>query len=201
MAGHWVLVPGIGVRIPVPEHYKNHLHMPCGNGGGGGIIEGMRMSKKDWPKLIIALALPFLAGWIGSIATMPTIPGWYASLDKPALNPPSWIFGPVWTTLYVLMGIAAFLVWRKGWENRKVKLALSVFGLQLLLNSAWSVLFFGLKNPGGAFVDIIFMWVAIAATIVLFGKISKTAAWLLVPYILWVSFAAYLNYSIWMLQG
>ena len=151
-------------------------------------------------KLIIAIAISELAGIIGSIFTVSTIPNWYATLAKPALNPPAWIFGPVWTTLHALMGIAAFLIWKKGWDRKDVRMALAVFGLQLILNAIWSIIFFGLRSPLWALVDIAAMWLAIVWTMVLFYKISKPAMWLLVPYILWVSFASYLNYSIWILN-
>ncbi len=148
-------------------------------------------------KLIIAIVVSELAGIIGSVFTISAIPNWYAGLVKPALNPPSWVFGPVWTTLYALMGIAAFLVWRNGWERKEVKTALSIFGLQLFLNAIWSIIFFGLHSPGWALVDIVALWFAIVWTIAVFYKISKPAAYLLLPYILWVSFASYLNYAIW----
>jgi len=151
-------------------------------------------------KLIVALVISQLAGIIGAIFTTPAIDGWYAGIVKPALNPPSWIFGPVWTTLFVLMGIAAFLVWKQGLERRDVRIALGIFVGQLVLNTLWSIIFFSLQSPGGAFIEIIFLWLAILATIVTFAKISRPAAWLLVPYILWVSFASYLNYAIWMLN-
>jgi benzodiazapine receptor len=148
-----------------------------------------------------SIAIAESAGIIGSIFTASAIPQWYATLAKPALNPPSWIFGPVWTTLYALMGIAAFLVWQKGISRADVKKALSVFGFQLVLNASWSIVFFGLQSPAWALVNIIAMWLAIVWTMILFYKISKPAMWLLVPYILWVSFASYLNYSIWMLNS
>lgn len=151
-------------------------------------------------KLVIAIVISELAGIIGSVFTAPSIAGWYATLAKPALNPPAWVFGPVWTTLFALMGIAAFLVWRKGLDRRDVKIALGIFIGQLVLNALWSIIFFGLHSPGGALIEIVILWLAILATIIAFYKISKPAAWLLVPYILWVSFAAYLNYSIWMLN-
>jgi len=150
-------------------------------------------------KLATAIVVCELAGGIGSIFTISAIPTWYATLAKPALNPPSWIFGPVWTTLYLLMGIAAFLVWNKGWDRKDVRKALGVFLFQLVLNAAWSVIFFGLHSPLWAFVDLVAMWLSIVWTMALFYKISKPAMWLLLPYILWVSFAWYLNYSIWML--
>lgn len=150
--------------------------------------------------LAFSLALPLLAGFVGSIFTTPSIQGWYAHIAKPALNPPSWIFGPVWTTLFVLMGISAFLVWKKGIEKRRVRVALGLFLIQLILNSLWSIIFFGLHNPGWAFVEIIALWIAILATIIAFARVSRPAAWLLVPYIMWVSFASYLNYQIYALN-
>ena len=159
-----------------------------------------RFSSSDWFKLVIAVVVAEFAGIIGSVFTISAIPTWYAMLAKPALNPPSWIFGPVWTMLYILMGIAAFLVWRKGWNSKGVKTALSLFGLQLVLNALWSIIFFGLHNPAWALVDIIAMWIVIVATIAVFARISRSAAWLLAPYIAWVSFALYLNYAIWRLN-
>jgi len=151
-------------------------------------------------KLLIAICISELAGVIGSLFTVSSIPNWYSTLAKPALNPPGWVFGPVWTTLYALMGIAAWLVWKSGWGRKEVKVALGVFGIQLFLNAAWSIIFFGLKSPGWALIDIVLLWLAIIWTIVVFYKISKPAAYLLLPYLLWVSFASYLNYSIWMLN-
>lgn len=150
-------------------------------------------------KLIIALVVCQAAGIIGSLFTAPAIADWYADLSKPALNPPSWVFAPVWTVLFVLMGLAAFLIWKRGLDQKEVKLALGIFIAQLALNTLWSIIFFGLKNPGLAFIEIIILWLAILITIIVFGKISKAAAWLLVPYLLWVSFAVYLNFAIWQL--
>lgn len=158
------------------------------------------MNKGNWVKLITAVVGSELAGIIGSVFTVSSIPTWYAGLVRPELSPPNWIFGPVWTTLYALMGVATFLVWRKGLNRRDVKIALSLFLGQLFLNSLWSILFFGLQNPGAALVEIAFLWVAILATCIAFAKISKPAAWLLLPYLVWVSFAAYLNYAIWTLN-
>ncbi len=152
-------------------------------------------------KLIIAIVVSELAGIIGSVFTTPSIAGWYAGIVKPSLNPPAWVFGPVWTTLFALMGIAAFLIWKKGLDRRDVKIALGLFLGQLVLNTLWSIIFFGLHSPGGALIEIVFLWLAIIATIIAFYKISRPAAWLLVPYILWVSFAGYLNFSIWQLNS
>lgn len=158
------------------------------------------MQLRNIAQLIAAILIAESAGMIGSFFTAPAIEGWYASIIKPTLNPPAWVFGPVWTTLFALMGIAAFLVWKKGLHRGDVKIALGIFLLQLALNTLWSIIFFGLQSPGGALVEIVFLWLAIAATIIAFARISKPAAWLLVPYILWVSFAIYLNSSIWILH-
>lgn len=151
-------------------------------------------------KFVIAIAISECAGIAGSIFTTPSIAGWYAGVVKPAFNPPAWVFGPVWTVLYALMGIAAFLVWNTGLGRRGVKIALGIFVGQLLLNTLWSIIFFGLHSLGGALIEIILLWLSIFATIIVFARVSKPAAWLLVPYILWVSFAMYLNYSIYALN-
>jgi len=128
---------------------------------------------------------------VGSIFTTPAIPGWYATLQKPSFSPPNFLFAPVWTTLYILMGISLALI-----LNKKNKTAIIFFVVQLVLNSLWSILFFGLKSPKLAFVEIIFLWLAILITILKFFKISKLAGWLFVPYLLWVSFASVLNLTI-----
>lgn len=158
-------------------------------------------------KLIVAIVVSELAGFIGSVFTTPSIASWYTGIVKPALNPPAWVFGPVWTILYALMGISLFLVWNHLYlirTNKRIvviwKLGLVLFFVQLTLNALWSIIFFGLHSPGGALVDIILLWLAIVWTMIAFYKISRSAAYLLVPYILWVSFAMYLNYSIWALN-
>lgn len=162
------------------------------------------MKLTNRTKLVISLALPQAAGLIGSLFTATTIPTWYATLQRPALSPPNWIFGPVWTTLFVLMGIALYLVWKQWailpWSRTQKRLAMIIFGAQLALNTLWSIIFFGLRNPGAALIEIVFLWLAIAATMYVFAKVSKPAAWLLVPYLAWVSFASYLNYAIWTLN-
>lgn len=158
------------------------------------------MKNKNFLKLIIALIIPQLFAIIGSLFTTTSIGSWYSLIEKPAFNPPNWVFAPVWTILYLLMGIAAFLVWRQGLDKKEVRSALIIFLFQLTLNLFWSFLFFGLENPGIAFTEIISLWFAILATILAFFQISKVAAMLLIPYILWVSFAAFLNYSIWNLN-
>jgi translocator protein len=159
------------------------------------------MKKREIRELVLAVLFVEVAGIIGSLFTAPAIKGWYATLPKPSFNPPNWIFAPVWTTLFALMGIALFLVWRKRNKVHKWTAALVVFFVQLFLNIIWSVIFFGLHRPGVAFVELIILWLFILATIIIFAKISRPAAWLLVPYILWVSFAAVLNFSLWQLAS
>jgi translocator protein len=151
-------------------------------------------------KLIISILLPLLTGAIAGFFTTSGVNGWYANAFKPSFNPPNWIFAPVWTTLYILMGIALYLVWRAAAGKTVKQTALTFFAVQLLLNFFWSFLFFSLQQTGWALVEIMLMWVFILLTIIWFGKISSTAAWLLVPYICWVSFATVLNYSIWKLN-
>jgi translocator protein len=142
------------------------------------------------------LVLCFAAAAIGSL--FPIGP-WYESLVKPAWNPPNWLFGPVWTLLYILMAVAAWLVWRShGFKG--ATLPLTMFAVQLALNTGWSWLFFGLHQPGVAFAEIILLWAAILATIVLFWRVKRLAGVLLLPYLLWVSFAAVLNYTVWQLN-
>lgn len=164
------------------------------------------MKTKVGVKLLLTVIICNLAGIVGSFFTSPAIQsGWYAGIVKPVFNPPAWIFAPVWTILFVLMGISAGLVWIRLDTNNssarfRIKIALVLFAIQLILNTLWSIIFFGLHGISGAFVEIIFLWFAIGATIITFAKISRPAALLLVPYILWVSFAGYLNYSIWQLN-
>lgn len=159
-----------------------------------------RTRVRDIVEAVVAVLICQGAGLIGSVATFPSIPTWYASLEKPFFNPPNWLFGPVWTTLYTLMGISAFLVWRKGIRDRQVKAALGIFVAQLILNSLWSIVFFGLHSLLGGLIVILPLWVAILLSIVTFYRISKTAGVLLIPYILWVSFATLLNFSLWQLN-
>ncbi|MBP6022090.1 TspO/MBR family protein [Ferruginibacter sp.] len=152
-------------------------------------------------KLFISILIPLLVGGIAGYFTSSGVEGWYATANKPWFNPPNWIFAPVWTTLYVMMGIAFYLVWRTETISSSVKqTAVILFVIQLTLNFFWSLIFFKLQQPGWAFAEIIVMWLAILFTILWFGKISSTAAWLLVPYICWVSFASVLNYAIWKLN-
>jgi len=147
--------------------------------------------------LIISILICQAAGIIGFIFTIPSIPAWYAKLIKSGINPPNWMFASIWITLFLLMGVALYIGWDKGKDNKNFKPALLAFGLQLALNALWSFLFFGLKSPLLALLEIILLWIAILVTISNFQKISKTAAILLLPYIFWVTFAAILNFFIW----
>ena len=150
-------------------------------------------------KLIISLLIPQLAGGIGGIFTASSVGGWYKTLNRGSLNPPGWVFGPVWTALFLLMGYALYIVWTS--ENVKdKKKAYWIFGIQLALNTFWSIIFFGFQNPGLAFFEIWILWAAILANIIVFYRINRWAGYLLLPYLGWVSFAIYLNYSIWRLN-
>ncbi len=150
-------------------------------------------------KFLFSLVIPLSAGGIGSLFTTPAIPNWYETLRKPKFNPPGWVFGPAWTILYILIGISFYLVWSKtGFEKNKK--ALASFIIQLILNATWSILFFGLQNPFIALIEILLLWLAILLTIISFYQINKTAGLLLLPYLLWVTFATILNFSIWQLN-
>lgn len=155
------------------------------------------MKKKDFIKLSISIFVVAVAGAIGSVVTSSSVATWYASLPKPSFNPPAWVFAPVWTILFLLMAIAAYLVWKKGWKRREVRVALGFYLAQLILNVLWSVLFFGYHNLAAAYVEVIILWFAIFLTVEFFRDISKVAARLLLPYLLWVAFAAFLNFSLW----
>lgn len=151
-------------------------------------------------KLFISILIPLLVGMVSGLFTSSGVTGWYAAASKPWFNPPNWIFAPVWTLLYVLMGIALYLVWKTEADKTVKQTAIILFAAQLTLNFFWSFIFFKLQQPGWAFAEIILMWGMILFTLLWFGRISSTAAWLLIPYICWVSFAAVLNYSIWKLN-
>ena len=174
-------------------------------------------------RLVVSIIICELAGVIGSFFTVSQISGWYGALNKPAFNPPAWIFAPVWTTIFILMGVSLYLVWTNKWlpvnkinlKNKKPWNKLSVkflsgswkqlniiliFAIQLVLNILWSLIFFGAHSAGVAFFELIMLWFAIIFTIVNFYRVSKLAAWLMLPYILWVSFAGFLNFFIWVLN-
>ncbi|OGZ78235.1 MAG: hypothetical protein A2358_04185 [Candidatus Staskawiczbacteria bacterium RIFOXYB1_FULL_37_44] len=181
---------------------------------------------KNTVKFLVSIIICEAAGAVGSIFTAPEIKEWYATLAKPAINPPNWIFGPVWTTLFILMGISLYLVWSKNfkvvpasakamawrgnpWNKYSQKFysgswqkanVIIIFSLQLFLNILWSVIFFGFHQTGIAFFELLMLWFAILYVIVNFYRISKPSAYLLIPYLLWVSFAGFLNLSIWLLN-
>jgi tryptophan-rich sensory protein len=156
--------------------------------------------RRDWLVLVAFVLVCFGAGAVGSWFTTPALDGWYANLRKPAWNPPNWVFAPVWSALYLLMAVAAWLVWRRA-GFRAPRGALSLFFAQLILNVTWSVLFFGLRSPIAALGGIAMLWVAIVATIVAFSRTSPTASWIMAPYLAWVTFASALNLAIWRLTG
>ena len=157
-------------------------------------------NASQWLGLVIAVAVCFAAAAVGSHYTTPAIPTWYASLQKPAWNPPNWAFGPVWTLLYMMMAVAVWLVWRERGFAGAAALAIALFAIQLILNSLWSIIFFGWRRPGLALAEIFFLWAAIFATMLSFWRISHAAGWLMWPYLLWVTFAGFLNLSIWKLN-
>ena len=152
-------------------------------------------------KLAACIAVCLLAGVIGAVFTSGAVPTWYAGLKRPPITPPAWVFGPVWTTLYVLVGIAVFLVWRKGWGEPGVKLAMVLFAVQLGLNAAWSPAFFGMRSTLAGLVVVLPLWAAIVATVAACSRVSTSAALLLIPYLLWASYAAVLNAWFWALNG
>ena len=149
--------------------------------------------------LAVALIACYGAAAVGGILTSSSVSTWYQTLQKPSFNPPSWVFGPVWTVLYGMMAVAVWLAWR-GAGSGEARLPLALFAVQLILNVAWSALFFGLRQPGWALLEICLLWVAIGASLVSFVRISPVAGWLMAPYLLWVSFAAILNLSLWLLN-
>jgi benzodiazapine receptor len=150
-------------------------------------------------KLVASIILCQLVGFLGSLFTTPAITTWYQTLYKPFFTPPNWIFSPVWISLFILMGISLFFVWRRP-DHPKVKTALIFFFVQLILNILWSVTFFGLRSPLLGLIDIVLLWIAILLTAQQFLKVSRMAGFLLLPYLLWVGFAAFLNFSLWILN-
>jgi len=156
--------------------------------------------KNKYVKIIISVIICLLAGGLGAVATQTSVHTWYTTIEKPFFNPPNWVFAPVWTTLFVLMGIAAALVWHKGFHHKWVKTALYHFGFQLILNVAWSMLFFGLQQIFLALLVVFGLFILLLFTFKWFKVVHKTAAYLLLPYIAWVGFAFVLNFSIWFLN-
>lgn len=165
-----------------------------------GMESSDRITIQSIPKLAAAILLCVIMGSIGSLVTITGPGSWYATLHKPFFAPPNWVFAPMWITLFVLMGIALYLVWESGIKHRDVQVALGVFGMQFLLNVIWSFLFFGLRSPILGLVDILLLWVMIVATIAVFYRVNKSATYLLVPYIAWVSLASALNGAIYFMN-
>lgn len=153
----------------------------------------------QYKKLIISILIPLIVGLLGSIFTSSSVDSWYISLNKPSFNPPSYLFAPVWTVLFVLIGISFYFVWSKDFGSNKI-LTLGIYSLDLILNLLWSVLFFGLKNPFLAFIEIIILWFTILINIIVFSKVTKISGIMLIPYLLWVSFASVLNYAVFILN-
>jgi tryptophan-rich sensory protein len=160
-----------------------------------------RSALRSFPKLSAAILFCIIIGSLGSLVTTTGPGSWYTSLEKPFFAPPNWVFAPVWITLFILMGIALYLVWQCGTENRDVQIALGIFGVQFFLNVIWSFLFFGLQSPLLGLIDIILLWIMIAATIGAFYRVKKSAAYLLLPYIAWVTLATALNGAVYLLNG
>ncbi len=150
--------------------------------------------------LVLCIAIPLLAGVIGSFVTMSAIPTWYAQLEKPSFTPPNWVFGPVWTVLYILMGVSLYLIVQNGLERRAVQQGVIIFSAQLALNTLWSIAFFGMQSPLYGLITILALLALISATIVSFWRISKTATAFLVPYACWVCLATALNAMILVLN-
>lgn len=150
--------------------------------------------------LVLAVVVPEAVGALSGVVTARSVRTWYVGIAKPGFTPPSWVFAPVWTSLYLLMGVASWLVWRQGGQRPEVRVALLVYGVHLVLNGAWSLVFFGAKRPGWALAEILVLDVSVVLTALLFLRISRLAGGLMVPYVLWVAFATALNGGIWWLN-
>uniref|UniRef100_A0A7C2K3E2 Tryptophan-rich sensory protein n=1 Tax=candidate division WOR-3 bacterium TaxID=2052148 RepID=A0A7C2K3E2_UNCW3 len=152
-----------------------------------------------WLKLLVSIAIPLVVGFIGSLFTSSSVNTWYKEINRPSFTPPNWLFAPAWTLLFVLIGLAFYLVWLNNFGDNKT-LVIGIFVLQLSLNLLWSLLFFGLRSPLLALIEIIVLWFAILLNMILFFRVSKVAGYLLVPYILWVTFATALNLGVYLLN-
>jgi benzodiazapine receptor len=157
------------------------------------------LDRGSWTSFVPFIVVCFTAAAIGAIFTTRSVNTWYVQLRRPEWTPPNWVFGPVWTILYMMMAVSAWLVWRSSTLS-ETGAALALFGMQLVLSFLWSVVFFGLRRIGAAFGEILILWTMIVATAVAFLPISLLAAWLLIPYLLWVMFASYLNFRIWQMN-
>jgi len=161
----------------------------------------MKRDSRQWLMLAIFVSICIAVGGFGAIYTESPRAVWFDTLRQPDWSPPAWLFGPVWAILYLFMAVAAWLVWRNARSYRQTAGALILFGIQLALNLAWSGIFFGLRSPGAAFIEILILWVAIVATMIAFWRVTRLAGLLFVPYLLWVTFASALNYAIWQLNA
>jgi tryptophan-rich sensory protein len=158
------------------------------------------MTTRQAIALAVSVGICLGAAGMGSVLTAPSLHPWYATLRKPTWTPPNWLFGPVWTALYLGMAVAAWLVWRQAGFSH-ARLPLTLFAVQLALNVAWSGIFFGLRSPGVAFLEVVLLWLFILSTAIAFWPLSRTASWLLVPYLIWVTFASALNAAIWRMNA
>jgi translocator protein len=163
-------------------------------------MEAATSKKFQLFPFFISMVITLAIGFVASLFTRPQITGWYSTLNKPTFNPPPWLFAPVWTALYIMIAIAAYLVWQQRDSSKTYKITASIYVAQLAFNFSWSMVFFGLHGISPALFIILLLWVSIILNIRWFKKYSKTAAWLLVPYLLWVSFASILNLSIYLLN-
>ncbi|MDI6851650.1 MAG: tryptophan-rich sensory protein [bacterium] len=150
-------------------------------------------------KLLISVAIPLLVGFIGSLFTSSSVNTWYKEINRPSFTPPSWLFAPAWTLLFILMGLAFYYVWLNNFGHNRT-LVIGIFALQLVLNLLWSLLFFGLRSPLTALIEIVVLWFVILLNIILFFRVSRVAGYLLVPYLLWVTFATVINLAIYLLN-
>ena len=181
--------------------YLNQLSLKAKQTTAGLDAQGAKnMGWPDIAKLVVSVVICEAAGGIGAIFTTPAIETWYANLKKPSVTPPNSVFGPIWITLYLLMGIAVFMVWRQGFDREDVTLAFVIFWIQLVINVLWSLVFFGRKSLLGGMILIFVLWVLILALIFAFLRVSAVAGGLLIPYIIWVTVAANLNVQIWRLN-
>ncbi len=160
----------------------------------------MNNNISDIAKLSISIVVCQLMGFVGAFFTTPAINGWYQTINKPIFTPPNWLFAPVWTTLFLLMGVSFFLIWRGKSKNGEKKVAVIVFGIQFLFNILWSIVFFSLHSLLGGLIEIFVLWLMIWLTIITFCRVSRLAAYLLIPYVVWVTVAMILNFSIWLIN-
>lgn len=196
--------PG-GLAIAVADRFGGAvMSQSDGHFGRCAVAVPIAASRRDdiqWGKAALCVLLCVAVGAVAGLATTGGVREWYPTIAKPSWTPPNWLFGPVWTALYAAMGVSLYLIWRAGAAGRENRSGLALFAVQLVLNAAWSFLFFSVRAPGLALVEIVLLWLAIVATIVAAWPLSRLAATLLVPYLAWVSFALALNAAIWRLNS